>query len=218
MEPVPVTELSAAITQTCICLRTARRAVAPGTHLQTMKVGVDQAFHDAAKAAAEGFQLQHTADELFWEFLTDQAKGYAQSIAFMSAFALIGAIVSRGGANTLAPRPVPSLAKYNGGKTSGVLRFGEYDVPLLSGYKGPSASMPRGTPGMNGNIKSHVEAHAAAIMRQQGLQEATLYINRIPCPGNTGCDAMLPRMLPEGARLRVIGPGGFERIYVGLPD
>jgi hypothetical protein len=118
----------------------------------------------------------------------------------------------------VAPRPVPSLPKYDGGKTSGVLRFGESDVPLLSGYKGPSASMPKGTPGMNGNIKSHVEAHASAIMREQGLSEATLYINRIPCPGKTGCDAMLPRMLPEGARLRVIGPNGFERIYVGLPD
>ena len=78
--------------------------------------------------------------------------------------------------------------------------------------------MPRGTPGINGNIKSHVEAHAAAIMREQGLSEATLYINRVPCPGKIGCDAMLPRMLPEGARLRVIGPDGFERIYFGLPD
>ena len=53
---------------------------------------------------------------------------------------------------------------------------------------------------MNGSIKSHVEAHAAAVMRQQGLKDATFYINRIPCSGVRGCDAMLPRMLPEGAQ------------------
>ena len=112
----------------------------------------------------------------------------------------------------------PKLPRYSGGKTSGVLRYGDADVPLLSGYRGPSASLPRGTPGMNGRIKSHVEAHAAAIMRQEGLTEATLYINRVPCPGKTGCRAMLARMLPEGARLRVIGPGGFDEVFIGLPD
>jgi RHS repeat-associated protein len=116
-------------------------------------------------------------------------------------------------------RAAPTLPQYvTGGKTSGVLRFGGTDVPLMSGYKGPSASMPKGTPGMNNRIKSHVEAHAAAIMRQQGLTEATLYINRVPCPGKTGCDAMLPRMLPERARLRIVGPDGFEKVYIGLPD
>jgi hypothetical protein len=67
---------------------------------------------------------------------------------------------------------------------------------------------------MNGNIKSHVEAHAAAVVRQQRLDEATLYINRVPCPGVRGCDAMLPR----GARLHVYGPNGFRKRYTGLPD
>ena len=71
---------------------------------------------------------------------------------------------------------------------------------------------------MHGNIKSHVEAHAAAIMREQGLRDATLYINRVPCPGGMGCGAMLPRMLPEGARLRIVGPGGYDQVFVGLPD
>ena len=55
-------------------------------------------------------------------------------------------------------------------------------------------------------------------MRQQGVDEATLYINRIPCPGRAGCDAMLPRMLPAGAHLKVIGPDGFVKTYVGMPD
>jgi hypothetical protein len=92
------------------------------------------------------------------------------------------------------------LPPYAGQKTQGILAIGSRQVDLISGYKGPSAPLPRGTPGMHGNIKSHVEAHAAAIMRQETLTEATLYINRIPCPGARGCDAMLPRMLPK-ARL-----------------
>jgi hypothetical protein len=113
----------------------------------------------------------------------------------------------------------PTLPEYiAGGKTSGILRTATGDTPLISGYKGPSASMPKGTPGMNNIIKSHVEAHAAALMRQQGISEAILYINRIPCSGKTGCDAMLPLMLPEGAKLTVIGPNEFIKTYMGLPD
>ncbi len=38
-----------------------------------------------------------------------------------------------------------------------------------------------------------VEGQAAAIMRQQGLDEATLYINKVPCGGVQGCDYLLPR-------------------------
>lgn len=91
-------------------------------------------------------------------------------------------------------------------------------MDLTSGYRGPSASMPRGTPGMNNRIKSHVEAHAAAVMRRDGLDEATLAINRTPCPGRTGCDAMLPRMLPPGAQLHVYGPDGVRKTYTGRPD
>ncbi len=107
---------------------------------------------------------------------------------------------------------------YEGGKTSGVLDTGSKQVDLVSGYKGPSSTMPKGTPGMNNRIKSHVEAHAAAVMRNEHVKEATLAINRVPCPGKTGCDAMLERMLPEGSRLTVVGPNGFRHTYVGRPD
>ncbi|MCW2986565.1 MAG: repeat protein, partial [Conexibacter sp.] len=124
-----------------------------------------------------------------------------------------GAVAAKGGAGALERLP-----EYAGGKTSGILDTGSGEINLLSGYKGPSAELGRGTPGMNGNIKSHVEAHAAAVVRQQGLDEATLYINRVPCPGVRGCDAMLPRMLPRGARLHVYGPNGFRKTYTGLPD
>lgn len=75
---------------------------------------------------------------------------------------------------------------------------------------------------MNGNIKSHVESHAVVLMRREGLMEATLYINKAPCPTinpkSLGCHDALPHMLPEGARLRVIGSEGFDHTYVGLPD
>lgn len=56
---------------------------------------------------------------------------------------------------------------------------------------------------MNIVTKSHVEAHAAAIMRNEGLTDATLWINRAPCGGATGCDAMLPRMVPDGSTLTI---------------
>lgn len=110
------------------------------------------------------------------------------------------------------------LPEYNGGKTTGNFFGGESSRQLTSGYDGPSADLPLGTPGMNGNIKSHVEAHSAAIMRQDGLAEATLVINRMPCPGKWGCNAQLHRMLPEGGLLRIIGPDGFDKFYLGTPD
>ena len=68
----------------------------------------------------------------------------------------------------------------------------------------------------------HVEAHSAATMRALNLDEATLFINRVPCGPvqgwNLGCENMLPRMLPQGSRLRVIGPDGYDRLFIGLPD
>ena len=115
-------------------------------------------------------------------------------------------------------RELPAFTRKEG--TQGVLRAGADDVPLKSGYDGPSAQLPKGTPGMHGNIKSHVEAHAAAVMRMNGLKEATLYINRIPCSDARppGCHLMLGRMLPEGAKLTVHGPDGFKWVYRGIPD
>jgi len=66
-----------------------------------------------------------------------------------------------------------------------------------------------------------VEAHAAAVMRNRGLTEATLYINNTPCDGPYGCDALLPHMLPPGATLSVhiLGPTGWTtRQYTGISD
>ena len=106
---------------------------------------------------------------------------------------------------------------YAGGKTRGVLDTGSELVPLISGKAGPASSLPMGTRGFNGLTKTHVEGHAAAIMRQRGLIDATLYLNQRPCNVVNGCFNMLPRMLPPGARLRVIAPDGFDRAFVGVP-
>ncbi|WP_437684189.1 DddA-like double-stranded DNA deaminase toxin [Sorangium sp. So ce131] len=38
-------------------------------------------------------------------------------------------------------------------------------------------------------------------MRVEGLSQATLNINRLPCAVGPGCANNLPHMLPEGARL-----------------
>ena len=110
----------------------------------------------------------------------------------------------------------PSLPEYKGGGTAGVLRINGNDITLTSGYAGPSSMLPdTGNPGMNGNIRSHVEAHAAAIMSQTGAKSATLYLNNPPCGGTSGCGAMLQRMLPPGATLNVYGPNGYYQSFTG---
>ncbi len=102
-------------------------------------------------------------------------------------------------------------------KTLGILEIDGQSIYLQSGNIGPSASMPIGTPGMNGTIKSHVEAHTASIMRLEDVNEAVLYINQAPCPGKTGCGHNLPFMLPEGSALTVIAPNDYKQRFIGTP-
>ncbi|MBG6139165.1 hypothetical protein IW245_005359 [Longispora fulva] len=52
-------------------------------------------------------------------------------------------------------------------------------------------------------MTGHVEGHAAAIMRRDGVREATLYINMRPCLGARGCAENLRAVLPAGTRLVV---------------
>lgn len=110
------------------------------------------------------------------------------------------------------------MPTYGGGKTQGVLATSVGDIDLLSGYAGPSAAMGRGqVPGMNYHLKAHVEAHAASAMRQLRLNDATLYLNQVPCVSSRGgCEVMLPRMLGEGRQLRVVVPGQLDRVYNGV--
>jgi RHS repeat-associated protein len=114
--------------------------------------------------------------------------------------------------------------------TRGVLVTNDHPegIDLISGGKGgPVQNMPPDTPGMVQQMqrRTDVEPQAAALMRQEDIDEATLYINNTPCEGPLGCDENLPHMLPEGARLTVYikdAERGIEpwekREYIGLPD
>jgi nucleic acid/nucleotide deaminase of polymorphic system toxin len=118
--------------------------------------------------------------------------------------------------------------RLSGDKTRGVFVANDgTETNLISGRGGPAERMPPKTPGMQSNmqIRTHVEAHAAALMREGGIQDATLYINNTPCSGVLGCHQMLPHMLPEDASLTVYFKDELNgvddwviRKYTGLPD
>jgi nucleic acid/nucleotide deaminase of polymorphic system toxin/pretoxin HINT domain-containing protein len=128
-----------------------------------------------------------------------------------------------------------SLPDYAGGKTEGILDRGTGPTGatrLISGEWGASRDMHYNEPEVpvigkdsHSPLWSHVEGQAAAIMRDEGLDEDTLWINNAPCSTalGTGCSEFLPHMLPEGAQLtvnvKVSGGGGWlTSKYVGLPD
>lgn len=67
-------------------------------------------------------------------------------------------------------------------------------------------------------ITSHVEVKFAIQMRERGLRDETIVINKPPCTGGAGCDDMLPYFLPDGATLTVYGPDGFKKTYRGRSD
>ena len=107
----------------------------------------------------------------------------------------------------------PQPAPYGPGQpTSAIFRAGDLTVELQSGYDGPAVAM-QGNPGFDRLTLSHVEGHAAALMRQLGLTEGTLEINNPIICGN--CTDLLPTMLPPGAVLRVILPDDSVRIFKG---
>ncbi len=150
------------------------------------------------------------------EYHTFQVKtpGEAQRQSFWTAFGivlLLGPFDEDGENDEYYPSLLPER---NGrGKTTGILVTNERAMMIESGYEGPTATIPRGTPGFNSYVRGHVEGHAAAVMRQEGIRDATLYINNIPC---TQCQINLRYMLPEGARLRIVGPQNSEMIYYGI--
>lgn len=61
-----------------------------------------------------------------------------------------------------------------------------------------------------------VELKFAMKMRIADIKVARLMINHKggPCPGPFGCDQLLPKVLPPGARLTVYWPGG-QKTYRG---
>ncbi len=110
------------------------------------------------------------------------------------------------------PRMLPEYVP--GGKTYGVFETPQGRVMLQSGYEGPAQSMPPGSAGFDRYTLSHVEGHAAAMMRQEGISEATLYINNPKICDN--CSELLESMLPHGAKLHIVLPDGTTQTFVGI--
>ena len=100
------------------------------------------------------------------------------------------------------------IASYAGKKTEGVLETADGSYYLKSGRQGPASKMPPGSSGFNGYTKTHVEGHAAALMHQQGLTEARVYVNNPKICSS--CTRFLPRMLPPGSKLEVVTPNGSQ--------
>jgi hypothetical protein len=106
-------------------------------------------------------------------------------------------------------------------KTSGLWRGPEGNKqPLLSGVDRYREMADRlaldkelGDPPHTLAITSHVEVKFALVMRERGLTDETIVVNKRPCDGDLGCDQMLSRFLPTGGSLTVYGPAGFKRTY-----
>ena len=113
----------------------------------------------------------------------------------------------------IAAAQLPAFAAR--GATSGVMTTPSGIVLLRSGWPGPASLVPRGSAGFNIVTRTHVEGHAAALMHQYRMSSATLHINNPSVCGS--CAAMLPRMLPPGARLNVVTPSGQAFTFVGRP-
>ena len=83
-------------------------------------------------------------------------------------------------------------------------RDGGDGLPLDSGSKmGLAGALERRlgrlADGFTSLNKTHVEAHAAAwLWLHRDVREATLYVNKRPCPGPRGCRERLGSMLPAG--------------------
>jgi YD repeat-containing protein len=99
-----------------------------------------------------------------------------------------------------------------GGKTEGILVMNGQQTPIISGVRGPAQTVPRGSSGFDIVSRTHVEGHAAALMNQNNVAQATLYLNNVPC---SSCTRNLPRALPPGGTLQVIGPDGSVITFRG---
>ncbi|MFI5709757.1 DddA-like double-stranded DNA deaminase toxin [Kribbella sp. NPDC051620] len=63
-----------------------------------------------------------------------------------------------------------------------------------------------------------VELKFAMRMRRDGIRKACIILNNRPCPGDLGCNKLLPSFLPPGSQLTVYGPNNFKRTYYGETD
>jgi nucleic acid/nucleotide deaminase of polymorphic system toxin len=63
-----------------------------------------------------------------------------------------------------------------------------------------------------------VELKFAMRMRRDGIRSARIVLNNRPCPGDLGCNKLLPSFLPPGSQLTVYGPSGFKHTYYGKTE
>ena len=117
----------------------------------------------------------------------------------------------------LPPRPTSSQSTIVGVL---ITEAGEEIFLKSGGEGGPSGGTQRGhiprgrgesfTGGgsSQGNIATHVEGHAAAVMHQRNISQATLLIEAAPCKvcDNPTGTANLTRALPPGSKLTVVDP------------
>jgi len=117
---------------------------------------------------------------------------------------------------------VPAWGK-NGAKTTGVLEVGDgAPVEVTSGESNltavlkdlPDNALQR--TGLRGDLQTHVEAQTAISMRLNGIDNATLYINRAFCGTDSwqGCSQFFQRYLAKGQTVTVYGPNGGD-VVVG---
>ncbi|MFB6394986.1 DUF6244 family protein [Polymorphospora lycopeni] len=76
---------------------------------------------------------------------------------------------------------------------------------LFSGQSGPG----KGGPGLAGrwrhleSLTEHTEGHAAALVREHGIEDAAPYLNMHPCRKPEGCHRNIDKALRPGSRLTV---------------
>jgi hypothetical protein len=112
-----------------------------------------------------------------------------------------------GGGLRIVEGEFPPLPRFKPlGPTTGFFQAPGYNTMLRSGFDGPAASLPKGIPGIDIKLMTHVEVHAAAIMRQEGIREAVLYINNPDIC--RGCTKYVAGVLPRSSVLYVVLPSG----------
>ena len=126
--------------------------------------------------------------------------------------------LGRHGNDVLSPtgsRVHPHVPEYvPKGPTRGVFEAGGQTVPLRSQRDGPGEwfhqgdNFPGGKDSGRTFATTHVEGHAAAIMRQEGIMDADVFINRDtgPCASAGSCRFVLHKLIPEGSTMRVHFP------------
>jgi RHS repeat-associated protein len=110
----------------------------------------------------------------------------------------------------------PELPLFTGKPTTGVLVTDVGDYEVSSGRVGPTQNWVKPLPrGYNWVNKMHAEGQAIAIMNEEGITEADLYINNPRICG--WCKPRINKMLAPGSQLTVHLPDGTTITFVGLP-